>query len=169
MKKFYRIVDGYLQKGIGTTVPNGCSLDFTRLELDVNGNPYEFYLEADASGFYSKDEVKLQEKADIKIVEDAKVDKNKALDELVITHNTVAYDANGKAIGNMSAVIGIANFKYNQLLANNISAIDAYQTIYKDTKIFWKGYDNQPHEVMIESVCEALELAMLGVSDILGL
>ena len=99
----------------------------------------------------------------------AKEAKTKALDELVITHNTVAYDANGRAIGNMSAVMGVANFKYNQAIALGTPAVDAYQLIYKDTKIWWKGADNQPHEVMIESVCEALEKSMTEVAVILGL
>lgn len=94
--------------------------------------------------------------------------KNKALDELVITHNTVAYDAHGRAIGNMSAVMGVANFKYNQAVSQGMSPVSAYQMIYKDTKIFWKGADDKPHEVMIESVCEALEKSMLEVANIIG-
>lgn len=102
------------------------------------------------------------------------------LDELVITHNTVAYDANGKSIGNMSAVMGVAHFKFVQAtsiglkltetsFAPVLSNADAYQLIYKDTTIFWKGADDKPHEVMIESVVEALEKTMNSVSDILGL
>jgi len=110
-----------------------------------------------------------QAELDAQVDAQAKRDRDKALDELVITHNTVAYDANGKAIGNMSAVMGVANFKFNQMLANDFLPSDAYQAIYKETKIWWKGFDDQPHEVMIESICEALELSMLGVSDILGL
>jgi len=97
---------------------------------------------------------------------EVKAEKVKALDELQITHNTVAYDANGRAIGNMSAVIGVANFKYNQAIANGASMILAYQAIYKDTKISWKGADDVVHDVMIESVCEALEKSMLEVAKI---
>jgi len=149
---------------------NGEILTVLSSNLEGGGiYPKDCYLEADANGFYAKDEAKLQEKADKKVVEQAKVDKDKALDELVITHNTVAYDANGKAIGNMSAVMGVANFKYNQMLASDFLPSDAYQAIYKETKIWWRGADDKAHEVMIESVCEALELSMLGVSDILGL
>ena len=109
----------------------------------------------------------------------AKTAKTKALDELIITHNTVAYDANGKAIGNMAAVMGVANFKYNQLVSIGaldtvtgdyipMSPLDAYTFVYKTSKIWWKGADDKPHEVMIESVCEALEKSMLEVAAIIG-
>jgi len=101
-------------------------------------------------------------------VTEAKMAKEKALEDIVITHNTVAYDADDRAIGNMSAVMGIANFKYNQLLAQDVLPSDAYLIIYKETKIFWKGADDKPHEIMIESVCEALEMSMLEVAKIIG-
>ena len=101
-----------------------------------------------------------------------------SLDKLVITHNTVAYDANGKAIGNMAAVMGIANFKFNQytsvgaLLEDGTRQVltnaEAYETVYKST-IVWKGNDNLSHTVQIESICETLEKSMFAVSDILGL
>ena len=104
-----------------------------------------------------------------KLEEEVKQDRYKKLDELKITHNTVAYDANGKAIGNMSAVMGVANFKYNQAVSQGMNPATAYSLIYKETKIWWKGADNTPHEVMIESVCEALEKSMLEVASILGL
>lgn len=120
----------------------------------------------------------VQEADDAKVIKDAKDAKTMALDTLEITHNTVAYDANGTAIGNMSAVMGIANFKYNQLISigmlDNVTgnyvalpALEAYNYVYK-SKIFWRGVDNASHEVMIESVCEALEKSMLEVANILG-
>jgi len=97
----------------------------------------------------------------------AKLVKEKALEGIVITHNTVAYDAHGRAIGNMSAVMGIANFKFNQAVSiGGATNEEAYQAIYKDTVIFWRGADDKTHEVMIESVCEVLEKAMLAVAEI---
>jgi hypothetical protein len=92
--------------------------------------------------------------------------KKDTLDTLVITANTVAYDANGKAIGNMSAVVGLANFKFNQALAQGVAPVDAYQAVYKDTIIGWKGADNLPHEVQVESICEALEAGMIEVAKV---
>lgn len=151
------------QEIIGCTREDGVSggLDFLTdckaLEFTVT---YKTQLELDALAFKTIED---------KNLESTKQAKIKSLDELIITHNTVAYDAHGRAIGNMSAVVGIANFKYNQLLAQDVLAADAYQWIYKDTKIWWKGADDKPHEVMIESVCEALELSMNGISKILGL
>lgn len=92
-----------------------------------------------------------------------------ALEALVITHNTVAYDANGKAIGNMGAVVGLANWKFNKALMLGSDIATAYQTIYKDTRIYWKGADNKSHGVMIESICEALDKSMNAIASTLGL
>ena len=129
-----------------------------------DGSYYDFY------NIDGTPDLTEQAKHDTAIVEArAKQARDTELNELKITHNTVAYDANGKAIGNMSAVMGIANFKYNQAVANGEAPATVYQRIYKDTQIFWKGADNEPHEVMIESICEALEKSMLKVSNILGL
>lgn len=95
--------------------------------------------------------------------------RDKALDELTVENNTVFYDANGKAIGNMSAVVALASWKFNQSLLVTNSYVDSYQLIYKDTSVTWKGADNAPHTVMVESICEALETSMTNVSIILGL
>jgi len=95
-------------------------------------------------------------------------EKKEQLDKLVITTNTVAYDANGKAIGNMSAVVGLANFKFNQALASGIAPDIAYQSVYKDVKVGWKGADNIVHMVQIESIAEALEAGMQEVAKVLG-
>ena len=103
------------------------------------------------------------------IVTAVKEAKITSLSKLIITHNTVAYDANGGAIGNMAAVMGIANFKYNQGVAMGNLPEDVYNLVYKESKIWWKGADDKPHEVMIESVCEALEKSMLEVATLIGL
>ena len=94
--------------------------------------------------------------------------KIEKLDSVIITHNTVAYDADGRSIGNMSAVMGVANFKFNQAVAGGATYADAYQAIYKDSTVFWKGADNKLHKVQIESVCKVLEKSMLEVANIIG-
>ena len=143
--------------GVSISVPDNL------LTLKDNGD-YEKHYKADMS----LDTVAIQADTDAEAAKIAKESRDKSLDDLVITHNTVAYDANGKSIGNMSAVMGVANFKYNQAVANGTSPAIAYQLIYKDTKIFWKGFDDKPHEVQIESVCEVLEKSMLEVASIIG-
>jgi len=55
--------DGYLMLSIKQVDNSWSSLN--NFETDENGNYYEFCLEADDNGFYAKDEVKLQEKAEI--------------------------------------------------------------------------------------------------------
>jgi hypothetical protein len=93
--------------------------------------------------------------------------KQDTLGTLVITANTVAYDANGKAIGNMSAVVGLANFKFIQEMIKIYPELaPVYQAIYKDTIIGWRGADNLPHEVQVESICEALEAGMIEVAKV---
>ena len=96
-----------------------------------------------------------------------KVTRDRLLGELVITANTVVYDANGKSIGNMAAVVSVANAKFNKLLAGGVEASEAYATVYKTT-ITWKGADNLPHSVQIESVVEAMELSMTAVAEAIG-
>ena len=95
--------------------------------------------------------------------------KEKKLDDLIVSVNTVFYNSNGKSIGNMGAVVALANFKYNQAIAlAGATPAEAYQAIYKDTKITWKGADNKGHNVAVESICEALEKSMQGVATVLG-
>ena len=94
--------------------------------------------------------------------------KVKTLDELTITANTVAFDADGKAIGNMGAVLAVANFKYIQALSIGTTPDIAYKSIFKDTEIGWKGADNAVHVVQIETVAEALEKSMHAVAEVLG-
>lgn len=89
------------------------------------------------------------------------------LDGLTITHNTVFYDADNKSIGNMSAVVALAGWKFNQALANGFTVVEAYQIVYKDTTVNWKGADNLVHTVQAESICETLEVSMIEVATIL--
>lgn len=94
--------------------------------------------------------------------------KAEALNTLTITHNTIAYDADGRAIGNMGAVVSLANFKFNKLLAQGTVASEAYKMIYKDTNIGWKSAKNTLHNVQIESIAEALEKGMNSIADVIG-
>lgn len=103
-----------------------------------------------------------------KLVKKAKKQKEIELAELTVETNTVLYDANGQAVGNMSGVVGIANWRFNQAIASGTSAADAYKAIYKDTTIDWRGADNVTHSVQIESICEALENSMKAVAQVIG-
>ena len=97
----------------------------------------------------------------------AKEKKSKMLGELVITSNSVAYDAHGDAIGNMSAVVALANAKFNKALAYGEESRTTYEMIFKNTKIGWKNAENKISYVQIESIVEALEKSMYAVSEIL--
>ena len=97
-----------------------------------------------------------------------KEEKNKKLDSLVITSNTVLYDAGGKSLGNMAGGVAIANYNYNKLIAGGTALDDAYKAIYKDITLNWIGADNKVHTVQVESVCEALQASMQQIANILG-
>lgn len=97
-----------------------------------------------------------------------KEEKEKKLNKLVVTANTILYNADGKALGNMASVVGIANWSFNQLLANGTSALDAYDAVYKSTTVNWRGADNTTHSVQVESICEALKASMVEIAVVLG-
>lgn len=89
------------------------------------------------------------------------------LDNLVVTVYSVKFDAHEEAMGNMSNVANVATKKYNKLVAEGTSPVDAYDAIYKST-IPWKGADNKVHTVQIETIVEALEKAMEERAKIYG-
>ena len=91
--------------------------------------------------------------------------KNTELDTLVVTANTVPFDADNTSINYMSSVLTIANLKMIQALAAGISAVDAYNSIYK-TSISWKNANNTISNVQLETVGEALEQCMAEVGGI---
>lgn len=108
----------------------------------------------------------------------AKEQKEKELNELIIDHNTVLYDANGEALGNMATVIAIANATFNRAISVGIISGDsnepsilsleaAYIYVYKNQTVTWKGADNKPHKVQLESLVEASQKAMTEKSKIL--
>lgn len=94
--------------------------------------------------------------------------KTAALDELVIEANTVAYDANGKSIGNMASVLAVANSKFNKAIASGAAIDVAYKTVYQDTMIGWKTVDNSIAMVNAEDITIALEASMNRVAEVIG-
>ena len=118
---------------------------------------------------YTQEELEKEEKAK------AKTQKETELNSLTITNNTVLYDAHQEAIGNMSAVIGIANATYIRLISvgtqenGNVpmSAADAYNNVYKQT-VNWKGADDKWHTVQLESLVETTQKAMTEKATVLS-
>ena len=111
-------------------------------------------------------------------------------DNLTVTVNTVEYDADTISINYMSSVTALANFKMLQALYNiakkitnpeddqfigidnvlyshYITVISLYEAIFKTT-VGWKNTNNMVSQVQIESIAEALELAMGEVANIVG-
>lgn len=91
--------------------------------------------------------------------------KNTKLDTLVITANTVPFDADNTSINYMSSVLSIANFKMIQSVANGADMADVYDSIYK-TVIEWRNANNTVSNVELETVAEALETSMMEVGSV---
>ena len=98
----------------------------------------------------------------------AKHRKTVALAELVIEANTIAYDADGKSIGNMASVLSVASSKFNRAIASGMPIDVAYKVIYLDTLIGWKTFDNSISMVNAEDITTALETSMLRVAEVIG-
>ena len=98
----------------------------------------------------------------------AKHRKTTALAELVIEANTVAYDADGRSIGNMASVLSVANSKFNKAIASGTPIDTAYKAVYVDTLIGWKTADNSISIVNAEDITTALETSMLRVAEVIG-
>lgn len=91
--------------------------------------------------------------------------KDTKLDTLVITANTVPFDADNTSINYMSSVLSIANFKMIQSVANGADMADVYDSIYK-TVIEWRNANNTVSNVELETVAEALETSMMEVGSV---
>lgn len=100
-------------------------------------------------------------------LKNSKAIKQDSKDKLIVKVNNVEVDADTVSINYMSSVVALANYKYNQAIANGVSTADAYDATYKST-IGWKNANNTISQVQIESVAEALELAMGAVANIVG-
>ena len=94
--------------------------------------------------------------------------KNTALAELVIEANTIAYDADGRSIGNMASVLSVASSKFNKAIASGTPIDVAYKAIYIDTLIGWKTFDNSISMVNAEDITTALETSMNRVAEVIG-
>ena len=91
--------------------------------------------------------------------------KDNKLNALVVTANTVPFDADNTSINYMSSVLTIANFKMIQAVANGANMADVYDSIYK-TVIEWRNANNTISNVQLETVAEALEASMLEVGSV---
>jgi hypothetical protein len=88
-------------------------------------------------------------------------------ESLVVTANGVEFEADTLSINYMSSAVAVANFKYNQLVAGGMAVAEAYTVVYKST-IGWKNAQGDTSTVQIETIAEALELAMGQVGNIIG-
>ena len=111
--------------------------------------------------------------------------RNKKLEGMTVTNNTVEFDANMSAQSNMGDAGTLANWLFNKTITESLKmaslAPDAtnelkyiaglfeqvYQGVYKDNKINWKGADNKIHQVQGESILEALLQTMTKKGQII--
>lgn len=118
-------------------------------------------------GKYHPDEVKLEKLEKLEKQKVSKEQKIKELDTLAVSLNSVSYDANMEAIGNMGAVIGGLTFKVLKALAQEDEKVKKLYDEVFDQSIKWKGADNKIHTVKIESVAQVLEKAINEKAQVL--
>ncbi len=141
--------------------------------IEINANAYD----KDKKTFVVKD-FRTADEIEKDAEYESKLQKEEELKSLTIDINTVLYDANQEALGNMATVIAIANATYNKAIsvgiivddtntAQVLSLVDAYNYVYKNQTVTWKGADNKPHTVQLESLVEASQKAMTAKAEIL--
>ncbi|PHO09784.1 hypothetical protein CPG37_07140 [Malaciobacter canalis] len=126
-----------------------------------------------ASKKFIKNDFRTQEEIDKERQIQAKIQKEEELKSLTIDINTVLYDANQEALGNFATVISIANATFNKAISIGIdgtvmSLEDAYNYVYKEQTVNWKGADNKWHTVQIESIVQTAQDAMTKKAEILA-
>lgn len=172
IKESVLVKDGYYDISNIPTPNIEVSDEVWQEAININANVYE-----DGS-FIVKDLRTAEEiEEDIKLV--AKENKLKALDSLIVSANTVPFDADNQSINYMSSVIGLASFKMLQGMYNISDAkeieeltefdsliISLYETTFK-SRVEWKNANNTISNVQLETVAEALEKSMQEVSNII--
>ena len=135
-------------------------------------------------GLTPEEEIELKKEAQLAETEEI---KKEILNKLKVDNNGIPYDADRIAISNMNAVTSIANWKFNQAIGStfNMLAQDpsrdkktkamfgamayVFKEIYENvfnTRIPWKGADNEIHQVEAESIAESLEKAMQKLAQV---
>lgn len=132
-------------------------------ELDIEGARYRHYTEVE--GVYVVDTEAEAEAEANSLALEVKASKDLELTSLVVNVNTVPFDSDNQSINYMSSVIAVANFKFNQAVASGTTELAAYDEIYK-TVIQWRNANNTVSDVQIETVAEALEVAMVAVGSV---
>ena len=94
--------------------------------------------------------------------------KEEAKAKVVVEHNSVKYQGDPMSINFMSAVGAIGAMRMFQVLVQSgVISQEQYDAVYKTTES-WKGADNTIHNVQIESIVEASELAMQAQAQAIG-
>jgi len=95
--------------------------------------------------------------------------KEKEKENIIIENNNILYQGDFGSINYMSAATALANYKFNEALAqSDIKIKKIFDDIYKEN-IGWKGADNKVHNVQSKSVVNTLEKTMNEVSKIIGI
>jgi len=91
--------------------------------------------------------------------------KEHILDNLVVTTNTVPFDADNTSINYMSSVLSVANFRMLEAMVAGTDVADAYNAVFKTT-ITWRNANNTNSNVQLETVAAALEDSMAEVGTV---
>ena len=137
-----------------------------------NKNPNNDYIKKDIYGFKFDIDFNKDEEAVLKrTLFTDKLKSKKAYKEYrklvsTITFKDHRFQSDPISINFMSAVLNLANLKFNQAVAKGMAPADAYETVYGET-IAWKDAKNQWVEIRLDEVGQGLELALQKLKTIL--
>jgi len=134
MKTFYRIKeDGTVARGSGTVMPDGFTTDFSLIQLDEEGNFYEFYNED-----LTPDLEKIQALAVLKMIADGEKLVAKYVQAFIDEYNK-ANSVNFTNVDSCNKYVAQTNYSHQQfcidIVAFNCNVWETARSLYVDGTI----------------------------------
>lgn len=99
-------------------------------------------------------------------IEDYKAYRSEEVLTTTVNHAGYTFEVDEASMDRFDRVIDMANWKYNQAVAQGMAPTDAYSYVYQNNSVTWKTYDNQFVSITIETICELQELALNNLQQI---
>ena len=131
MKTFYKLKeDGTVARGSGIVVPEGFNTDFSLIQLDEDGNFYEFYNQDGTPDLQRVQEKQLQE-----LIASGEFLVKKYIQGVVDVYN-LAHNVKFESVGSCSKYVGIDTYSHQQfcidILAFNAQVWEVSRAVQLD-------------------------------------
>ncbi|WP_027854437.1 hypothetical protein [Marinobacterium litorale] len=77
-----------------------------------------------------------------------------------VTVDGFTFQTDEESMDRMDRVVDIANWKFNQAVAQGATATEAYNAVYLGNTVPWKTADNNMGQFTIELICRVQEQAL---------